>query len=77
MLQEMSGDASSRQREDAIRNRKEEILQGQSASLQRMQREQGDSHRLEIRKFRRRKLLQYHQMEQNLLRDVNIILLFS
>ncbi|GBO25126.1 Serine/threonine-protein kinase Tao, partial [Araneus ventricosus] len=69
LKREISGDASSRQRDDAMRNHKEEVLQRQTASLQRLQREQGDSHRLEIRKFRRRKLLQYHQMEQNLLRD--------
>lgn len=68
--QDKRGNGSSRQRDDAIRNHKEEVLQLQMASLHRLQKEQGDSHRLEIRKFRRRKLLQYHQMEQNLLRDV-------
>lgn len=69
LKKEFSGDCSARHREDALRSHKEEVHQRQTASLQRLQREQGDSHRLEIRKFRRRKLLQYHQMEQNLLRD--------
>lgn len=72
--QEMSAhDGSSRQKDDAMRNHKEEVIQRQTASLQRLQREHSNTHRLEIRKFRRRKLLQYHQMESNLLRDVSFI----
>ncbi|KAG8199950.1 hypothetical protein JTE90_006197 [Oedothorax gibbosus] len=70
LKREMSAhDGSSRQKDDAMRNHKEEVIQRQTASMQRLQREHSDTHRLEIRKFRRRKLLQYHQMEQNLLRD--------
>ncbi|UYV81299.1 TAOK1 [Cordylochernes scorpioides] len=50
-------------------NHKEELQQRQSAALQRLQRQHSDYHRLEIRKFRRRKLLQYHKVEQDLLRE--------
>lgn len=34
-----------------------------------MQQEHVQFHRLEVRKFRRRKLIQYHQLERDLLRD--------
>ncbi|XP_023235832.1 serine/threonine-protein kinase Tao isoform X1 [Centruroides vittatus] len=66
---EMSGDIPTRHRDDVLRSHKEEFSQRQTAAMQRLQREQTDYHRLEIRKFRRRKLLQYHQMEQDLLRE--------
>ncbi|XP_076367355.1 serine/threonine-protein kinase Tao-like isoform X1 [Tachypleus tridentatus] len=66
---EMSGDTPSRQRDDALRSHKEDVLHRQAVAVHRLQREQTDYHKLEIRKFRRRKLLQYHQLEQDLLRE--------
>lgn len=62
-------DAPARQKDDALRSQKDEILQRQASLFQRLQRDQSDYHRLEIRKFRRRKLLQYHQLEQDLLQE--------
>ncbi|XP_022235603.1 serine/threonine-protein kinase Tao-like, partial [Limulus polyphemus] len=66
---EMGGDTPSRQRDDALRSHKEDVLHRQAVAVHRLQREQTDYHKLEIRKFRRRKLLQYHQLEQDLLRE--------
>lgn len=41
----------------------------QANEAERVQHEHSQHHRLEIRKFRRRKLIQYHQLERDLLRE--------
>lgn len=49
-----------------LRN-KESLQRNQSSELQKVQREHNDFLRTEIRKFQRRKLVQYHQLENDLL----------
>lgn len=48
---------------------KAQLQARQAESLQRLQRHQADALRLEVRKYRRRRLLQYHRLEQELLRE--------
>lgn len=54
---------------DTLRSHKESLKCNQSSELQKTQREQSDHLRTEIRKFQRRKLVQYHQLENKLLQD--------
>lgn len=56
-------------REESLRGHKEELQAQQAEALARVQRHQGDYLRLEVRKYRRRRLLQYHRLEQDLLRE--------
>lgn len=58
-----------KQKDFTLRSRKEGIQQMQVAQGQQLQREHKEYLDLEIRRFRRRKLLQYHQLEQDLLRE--------
>ncbi|GAB6030346.1 hypothetical protein CHUAL_006011 [Chamberlinius hualienensis] len=58
-----------KQKGDTLRSHKEGMQQMQAAAGQRLYREHKEYLELEVRKFRRRKLLQYHQLEQDLLRD--------
>lgn len=58
-----------KQKGDTLRSHKEGMQQMQAAAGQRLHREHKEYQELEVRKFRRRKLLQYHQLEQDLLRD--------
>ena len=57
-------------RRDTLRNQKDSLKQQHQEAGQCL----GEQHRrfleLEIRKFRRRKLLQFHLLEQDLLREV-------
>lgn len=46
---------------------KESLQRNQSSELQKVQRDHNDFLRTEIRKFQRRKLVQYHQLENDLL----------
>jgi len=52
---------------DTLRSHKESLQRNQSSELQKVQREHNDFHRTEIRKFQRRKLVQYHKLEYDLL----------
>lgn len=56
-------------RDEALRCHKEDLQQSQAEALMRLQRHQATYLRLEIRKYRRRRLLQYHRLEQDLLRE--------
>uniref|UniRef100_T1J5D9 Large ribosomal subunit protein P2 n=1 Tax=Strigamia maritima TaxID=126957 RepID=T1J5D9_STRMM len=70
MKKELSDDTTpKKQRDDTLRSHKENIQQMQAAEGHRLHREHKQYLELEIRKFRRRKLLQYHQLEQDLLRE--------
>lgn len=53
----------------ALRGHKAQLQQRQAEALARLQRHQADYLRLEVRKYRRRRLLQYHRLEQELLRE--------
>lgn len=54
-----------------FRSQKDSLKQQEQQEEQRMIRNHKDYLDLEVRKFRRRKLLAYHQLEQDLLREVN------
>ncbi len=54
---------------NSLKNHKESLVKSQTASMERLQQEHNEYHRMEIRKFRRRKLLQYHQLERDLLKE--------
>jgi len=58
-----------RVRDESIRTHKESLQQQQTDAETRLQQQHKDFLQLEIRKFRRKKLLQYHQLELNLLRE--------
>ncbi|RWS31878.1 serine/threonine protein kinase TAO1-like protein [Leptotrombidium deliense] len=54
---------------ESLKNHKESLQRSQTSAMQRMQHDQSGYLRLEIRKFRRRKLVQYHGLERDLLRE--------
>ncbi|RWS13556.1 serine/threonine protein kinase TAO1-like protein [Dinothrombium tinctorium] len=54
---------------ESLKNHKESLQRNQASAMQRLQHDQSGYLRLEIRKFRRRKLVQYHQLERDLLRE--------
>lgn len=58
-----------KEREDALRNQKDAITIRQREQEQVLDRQQKDSLEYEQRKFRRRRYLQHHELEQQLLRD--------
>ena len=59
-------------REESIRSHKETLQQQQADAEQKLQKQHKDFLELEIRKFRRRKMLQLHNLESNLLREVRL-----
>jgi thousand and one amino acid protein kinase len=63
LKRELSNDSTS------LKNQKESLQRSQASALDRLQHEHQEYHRQEVRKFRRRKLIQYHQLERDLLRD--------
>ena len=56
-----------------MRTHKEELQQQQAEAEQRLQRQNQEFFNLEMRKFRRRKLLQFEQIEQDQMRDASIL----
>lgn len=58
-----------KEREDALRNQKESITVRQKEQELALDRQQKESLEYEIRKFRRRRVLQHHELEQELLRE--------
>lgn len=69
---ELSQDESTpkRQREATLQSQKDNLKLQEQQEEKRMVRNQKDYLDLEVRKFRRRKLLTFHQLEQELLREV-------
>merc|ERR1719245_1901129 len=57
------------QRNQALLQHKENFKEMDAAENQRLQRGQKDRLDYEVRKFRRRRLVQYHDLEQDLLRE--------
>lgn len=55
------------------RSQKDNLKYQEQQEEQRMLRNQKDYLDLEVRKFRRRKLIAYHQLEQDLLREVETL----
>ena len=72
-LQSIDSNTPKKEREDALRNQKDAITIRQREQEQVLDRQQKDSLEYEIRKFRRRRYLQHHELEQQLLRDVSTI----
>lgn len=58
-----------KQRESLLQNHKEVLKQRENSAEQRLRRSQGDYMELQIRKFRRRKLVSQHHTEQDQLRE--------
>lgn len=59
-----------------FRSQKENLKQAEAQEEQRLLRGQKDYLELEIRKFRRKKLCAFHNLEQELLREVKILYIF-
>lgn len=74
-LQNIDSNTPKKERDDAIRNQKESITVRQKELESRLDRQQKQNLEYEIRKFRRRRYLQHHHLEQELLREVGRILL--
>ena len=67
-------DTPKRQREAVLSQHKENFKEMDATESQRMARNQKEILDREVRKFRRRRLVKYHELEQDLLREV---ILFS
>ena len=61
-----------RQRDATLQSQKDNLKQMEAQEEQRLARGQREYLDLEIRKFRRKKLLNFHTLEQELLREVSI-----
>lgn len=61
-----------RQRDATLQSQKDNLRQMEAQEEQRLARGQREYLDLEIRKFRRKKLLIFHSLEQELLREVRI-----
>ncbi|KAJ8312180.1 hypothetical protein KUTeg_009553 [Tegillarca granosa] len=68
MKKDIDNNTPKKERDDTIRLRKDRISQRQREEESRMEKQHKDSMEFEVRKFRRRKLLLYHTLEQDLLR---------
>ena len=60
-----------RQREAVLSQHKENFKEMDATESQRMARNQKEVLDREVRKFRRRRLVKYHELEQDLLREVH------
>ena len=63
-------DLPKRQREAVLLQQKEKYKEYESTENQRLARDQKDVLDREVRKFQRRRLVKYHDLEQDLLREV-------
>ena len=63
-------DTPKRQRDAVLTQHKENFKEIDAAEAQRMARAQKEYLDREVRKFRRRRLIRYHDLEQDLLREV-------
>ena len=66
-------DTPKRQREAVLSQHKENFKEMDATETQRMTRNQKEVLDREVRKFRRRRLVKYHELEQDLLREVRIV----
>ncbi|XP_033748866.1 serine/threonine-protein kinase TAO1-like isoform X8 [Pecten maximus] len=64
MKKEIDGSTPKKEREDLVRTHKDRLLQRQREAEVGLEKRHKDSMEFEIRKFRRRKLVQYHQKEE-------------
>ena len=63
-------ETSKREREAILSQHKEQHRELEAANNQRLNRSQKETLDREVRKFRRRRLVKYHDLEQDLLREV-------
>ena len=70
-LQSFSDGTSRRTKDDTLKSHKETLQQRQTGAEQNLTKQQKQFIDLELRKFRRRKLLQLHELQQDLLREVS------
>lgn len=66
-------ETSKREREAILSQHKEQYRELEAAQNQRLNRSQKETLDREVRKFRRRRLVKYHDLEQDLLREVSRI----
>ena len=66
-------DTPRRQRDAVLSQHKENFKEIDAAETQRMTRAQKELLDREVRKFRRRRLVKYHELEQDLLREVRFL----
>lgn len=66
-----------RQRDAALQDQKDTLKQMEAQEEQRLVRGQREYLELEMRKFRRKKLLAMHNLQQELLREVGFIMIFK
>ena len=64
-------DTPKREREAILSQHKEQHRELEAANNQRLNRSQKETLDREVRKFRRRRLVKYHDLEQDLLREVS------
>ena len=64
-------ETSKREREAILSQHKEQHRELEAANNQRLNRSQKETLDREVRKFRRRRLVKYHDLEQDLLREVS------
>ncbi|XP_021374677.1 serine/threonine-protein kinase TAO1-like isoform X10 [Mizuhopecten yessoensis] len=64
MKKEIDGSTPKKERDDMVRTHKDRLLQRQKEAEGGLEKRHKDSMEFEIRKFRRRKLVQYHQKEE-------------
>lgn len=64
MKKEIDGSTPKKERDDLVRTHKDRLLQRQREAEVGLEKRHKDSMEFEIRKFRRRKLVQYHQKEE-------------
>lgn len=71
LLQDLDDATPKKEREDTMRNYKEKMLRQQKDAEFKLEKQQKDTTEFQLRKFRRKKVLQFHQLEQKLLKEVS------
>ncbi|KAL3856144.1 hypothetical protein ACJMK2_010932 [Sinanodonta woodiana] len=69
MKRDLDNGTPKKAREETLRSQKETLMQRQKEAEQQLDRQQKDLLEFEMRKFRRRRLVQFHKLEQDLLRE--------
>lgn len=72
-LQGLEGSGPRRERDDAMKNFKESLTRKKRDAEFRLEKHHKDTLEFNLRAFRRRKLLQYHMLEQKLMQEVGVV----
>ena len=73
LFQEIDSGTPKKERDDALKLHKDRLMTRQKEAEIRLEKQHKDSIDFEIRKFRRRKLVQYHSLEKEQLQEVSIL----